>query len=405
MRIANLVALYWICTLVAGIVGYVFVDRADHTFYDIVPGATLYVNSIAAHVVSALGLAVGCAIASVKGRYSPITSSIHEVVLIADSSLFRNVALVLCGFAFISDITAYGFNDLLTRNYYLPAIGTAAILGQLFAIVGILFAALLVCSPLPTSRRIGYVISIILILLSFAKGSRFAVLGLALLIFFPIVARNQRISMKQWLVCIGALIGLAPLLHAVLYFRSDVSYGAFAYASNFGAAISTMFEQNFQAGWELLLNLTFSVPVVEVTIARGPHTLSDLLISISPLPGEWAGWYDINLYRRISEFIPYSAIGELYGFSPFFCFAYMGIVGTILTYCERTVAFAVGARKALLLVVLIMMGILFALLAPQYNLRSSTRSIYYLLAFFATLTVLSSIGNPRPSYHIDPRPR
>lgn len=392
MHISLACGFLWISFCLVGYIVYGVFDRGDGTFYDISPSDVTYTASTLAHFISAIFLVFGAYLTNRSFAFykklNPI-QVLRENIDSSDDSLLRVMTVFAAAASVLSSLSAYGLDDLLYRSYYLPEVGVATTIAQLTGILSTLLASILACRSNRSAKLLAAVCYICGFLMVFSKGSRYAVISILIYQFLPLFMQRGR-SLIYVVINVIVTVSLAYILmHSSLYFRTDFQYGLLPYVNNLGDAISSMSDDNFQSVWDNFLNVTFSLPVTQVTIEAGGHNFSSMLIALNPMPGELAGWYQIADEKRVSDFIPFSAIGELYGFSPFLLMLYMLCVGVVFSIVENELNCSHDRLKLFLTLFVFAFVLLFSLLVLQYNLRNSTRMIYYLSAVLFLNRLLS----------------
>jgi hypothetical protein len=158
-----------------------------------------------------------------------------------------------------------------------------------------------------------------------------------------------------------------------------------------------------------LLNTFYGFPLTAY-VASAPHLpLSYFLTSVSPLPGSLTSWYEINAQMRVNAYIPYNAIGELLNYGWYIAVLVSFLLGAVLTAIDVDIRRRLRQREYLLPTVYIGLTVLFLLSTTQYNLRSSTRLLYYMMAIsflawmFRALRPVGQRGNGQAAER--PRPR
>lgn len=395
MYISFFISALWAVFAVIGFVVYGVYDRGDGTFYDLRVEDDFFVSSMIAHVFAAVFLPFG----AVFFKRISDSSVKNPLQLLREDSMNTSDSIVLIATIFstvvclISNIGAYGIDGLIYRTYYIPDADGYVIVAQLTGVLATLLASILACRQSPPLRLISLVCFVIAFLLIFAKGSRYAVVALLIYYSLPyLVSGNNKSKpfsavFKTIFVCFIAYF----LMHASLYFRSDSQYGLAPYFFKLGEAFDSLSDDEYKSVWDSFLNVTFSLPVTEVTISSAIHEWSHIYIAISPFSGDFAGWYDIAPSRRISEEIPYSALGELYGYSPLALIFYMFSVGAVFSMVEHELNWSNKRVRGFLVLFTFGFCLLFALFTLQYNLRSATRMIYYLLAVLFFNRIFSKI--------------
>lgn len=350
-------------------------------------------SSMFAHLVAISGMAFGSVLAD---KFFPLNASIFDHISRTIEGFSKGpfvfATVVLCLLSVIGHLSAYGWEGLLLRKYYIADADGWSILAQISNVLGVLFSAVLLSGEKKAIKYVGFFTGVVLVFLAFAKGSRYAVLSIGLLVIFPALIRpSGKFKARHVLYIFLTLVFMGPMLHAMLYFRQEDTYGVLAYVSGAQDAFSSLLEDDAQAIWNLLFNVGLSIPVTQVTIELGPHKISDFLISISPLGGDAAGWYEIARYRRYSEDVPYSAMGELFGISPVVCFVYMVIAACLFGYLELLALRTRGEMRLVGVTAIIMFGLLFSLFVLQYNLRNATRLLYYTALIVASIYGVSKL--------------
>lgn len=108
-------------------------------------------------------------------------------------------------------------------------------------------------------------------------------------------------------------------------------------------------------------------------------TLSDLFISLNPMPGTMAGWYDIAHRMALGKNIPYTSIGQLSAF-PIIFYCYYTILGYIFSYIESFIIRLILNNKEYQAILLYLITIMYIPFSFEYTLRQAHRFVYYSLA-------------------------
>lgn len=239
-----------------------------------------------------------------------------------------------------------------------------------------------------TRRGITRVYSLVL-LLAFvgyfvSMGTRRLALVPLLLLMAFVISKKGKVGVATVVVAGAIALLLLPL---PLYFRGQWAHGLAPYLSSlasFQLSPSVVAESfnNFLAGFKITAMTAFLQPSIPADV---------LWVSINPVSGEGAGWYEISQTLRINRYTPYSAVGELINYGPatfVSMFAILGLtLGFIQRFNDRLLADPLGRFVAIIALGLIF---IFVIQSAQYNLRSDVRYIY--LALGAQLTGLLIIG-------------
>lgn len=394
----RLLGAYWIVVCLVGVFCFVAIPDLDNTFYDLRADDSLYVSSVLAHVFAALSLFFGFFSFVKKKNFVPL-----GMEKITQDALFHlSGRLYLIGVVSITTISvsaylaSFGWSDLVRRDYYLADNDSVLpVIAQLTSIIGIVAASMLIASHSIASRYIGAICAVCLTIFMFGKGSRFAVFGVAAVGVSPMFSwGGAYLRSFRWPFAIVWLLLCLPLIHALIYFRAFGEYGIEPYLTRLPEALSAFSDDGYKFFWLLLGNLAFSLPVTEVTISMH-HSFEHMFVELNPLPGSLVGWANIGPTRRISLEVPYSLIGELYGYSPFLLLGYMWVVGYIFAWVESLYSEIVHEFRAVYFMVYCAFSLLFGMLALQYNLRDGTRIIYYMLLLCCLIYFISSTQKGR----------
>jgi hypothetical protein len=207
----------------------------------------------------------------------------------------------------------------------------------------------------------------------FSFGSRRLALIPILIALGMFIAKNTRATRLGLPVGAVATIALMPV---PLMLRGSTSHGILPY-------IERMSKYSLdQADWLAILNnVLVSFPIIgSSAFGIAKLQVSDLLISLNPVSGDAAGWYDIAPRLRLNGNTPMAAIGELgnVGWVPVVVFSIA--IGITLAWVELAVRWHIVSGLPIVAALLVGLCGLFALQMMQYNLRSAFRMLVYLLA-------------------------
>lgn len=221
---------------------------------------------------------------------------------------------------------------------------------------------------------------------------RLALLPLLVLLAFAISRRGQIRLIPLVVAVVVSLLMLALPLH----FRGQETHGLIPYLGSLSTfdltpeLMATSFN-NFLAGFKITAMTAYGQPSIPLDV---------LWVSITPLEGGAAGWYEVARSLRINQFTPYSAIGELmnYGWPVFI--AMMTALGLILGLIQRVndvlLRDTLGRFVAITTLGLVF---IFTIQSAQYNLRSDLRYIYFALGVQAIGIVLLRTRRALESKH------
>lgn len=217
----------------------------------------------------------------------------------------------------------------------------------------------------------------------FSLGSR----RLALLaIVFAIGAVLARPDKWKRYIFPAAIVAFL-LLPIPLFLRGTAEHGLIPYLSALGA---------FDAGavdWRSTLNnVLISFPITGATVYQtgGMIPMEYFWISLNPLPGSVAGFYDLPVNLGLNRFTPFSTIGEVWNRGPEVAIFFWLVIGVVLIWLEGQVGRWVNSKYSFVGLGLVVLSALFALTCLQYNLRASGRMLVYAIAIAVAAAVFLS---------------
>ena len=222
----------------------------------------------------------------------------------------------------------------------------------------------------------------------FALGSRRMTLIPLLLAAGALAAtRSRRAKMAVGFGAAASLL-LSPL---PLYLRGLSSHGLIPYAQAVPDYLRQPFDYKSTA---LSILVTFAL-VGTVAYVVAPIPAADFGSSLSPLPGAYTGWYDIQPNHTLNPFTPYVALGELGNSGLLAVIAYCLVVGALLAYFDYRVRVFLSAGRQLAALALVGFSGLFMLFSLEYFLRTASRFLYYAILFDIAIRVLGRMRTDR----------
>ncbi len=293
------------------------------------------------------------------------------------------LVVALVPFALIFAGTAGDLGVLLNRTYYLASLQANQQLfgfgANLALAVTLLAGYVWSASTAWTKRATSVAVALLYFILFFSLGSRS--LAMAPIVFaMGAYATSPTSKRLKTLLLISVGVGLI-LLPLPLSLRLMDAHGLIPYLSNL-APDSPAVDVGAAS---LLLNLLQSVPTVAVTAFKEPAL--PLWVSLNPLPGNVAGWYAVSDAYRLNVNAPYPALGELANRSVLVVATYFAVAGFVLARTDLAIRRLMARGHQLYALLLVAVSGLFAVFSLQYNLRTTTRFLYYLTA----LTLLAAI--------------
>lgn len=338
--------------------------------------STFVLMSIAAASVLAGGLLTAYGLPRI-----PRTAAAFKVELPSSSYGW----LLLGSFVPLAVLIGSRGTDVLSRPYYIAEAvqdgGIAGLAGQL-AIAATIALGYLIAAAKGGARFLSLMILASYIAFFFGSGSRRLAMIPILVMVGVFLARRTR--MTGLLLAASAALSLY-LIRLPLYLRALPEHGILPYLEHF----SGFFE--YGVGWDSIgRNVLISFGIIGATAYQQPAIDRDVFwTSINPATGSAAGWYEYADQMRINIYTPYAGIGELGNHGMAYVVLYCFAAGIILALGDRAVIRFMERGHGVLSLALVGLAGLFYLYSVQYNLRSSTRMLFYGIAAGIVLELIS----------------
>jgi len=248
----------------------------------------------------------------------------------------------------------------------------------------------------------------VFVLMDFATASR--ALALIPLLFLLAYWLTRGRAPRMGLVLAGGLMSLV-LLSAGLFLRGTSDHGLVGYANTVLERPGEVASAEFP---HVAANLLMGFPLAGYVIAEGANVDSDALwTSLNPLPRSQLET-DPTVDLRVVDYMPYSSVGILGRLGVLVGVAYFVGLGMCLAWLwtigNRTTAGATIARP-----VLVGVTVVIALMAVQYQLRTTTRIATLALVGIPAMMVIlrqrdrgrapePGSTSPRPTLRLGSRP-
>lgn len=369
LRPTSFLPLYFAFTLTIGILGFNVYDFAYGMPFKLGDSLGIEAFETAALIIfiSIIGYSIGCSVMHRKGIR--VNLSVRKIKK-KDRSLF--VKIFYISFPAYLLLTSYGIPELISRQNYIPDNI------QAFKFMGLLMMLLLVINlrEITQSKILISLTYAVYTVILFGYATRWlALLPLANLLSLMLYDRTKPLGLFTILTSI-LLCFLANVV--VIQIRSIGVHGIVPYFNH-------LYSNGIE--FELLviaLNYitAFSYSLTAYLSTTISYSAEYFWISINPMLGSMAGWPEIADELRVNKFVPYNAISELAAMGYGVLFAYFFIAGATLKVIENKF---LTINIFCTIFVFVTVGLLATQLF-QYNLRSATRGIYYLLLFYLAIT-------------------
>ena len=288
------------------------------------------------------------------------------------------VARILLLLIVILFLITYG-KDIFYRDEYLPDTNRA--LTILIKILSFIEVVILGIAFNRYKRKSLFYFSV-LILISIGTGSRAVFLFYFIYITIMFISNGNSLKNKTYFA-LNVFFSLFFLAY-IMGLRELESHGIIPY---FKSVVTS--DQDFIKAFifNIYYSLIYGVFVTIKTIQESKFDWNIIWISINPLPGKLAGWYDYANDMRINIYAPFSLHGRVFRMGMLFTVVYFLISGIIFSYMEKKVRIFLNEGKRLLAFTLILLLTLHIIYGFEYNMRAAIRYIYYAL-FLIIITEL-----------------
>jgi hypothetical protein len=291
----------------------------------------------------------------------------------------------------LSYALAFGINNLILREEYISVDSNITnnfflSLNNVINLIGFLAIGWISVQATGFHKFAVFFTFLLSLVIYFSDGSR--TFGLGVLLFFVgrLVEERSRTNM---MLLVFSLPIANLFTNIIVSFRNGPQHGLIGHLSQI---LSYNFKNSGSYFESTLPSSSFAITGHTAVIAN-QIPMQNFFIEMNPLPGGLTGWYFIAPSMRFNYYTPYTTIGELYNYGPFLLFSFFALLGfTSSRYLLfRSSKFSLGSN--VLEQVNVGSLFLFALLALQYNLRSSMRILYLALL----LNILIFFWNRRKS--------
>lgn len=264
----------------------------------------------------------------------------------------------------------FGVEGFYERNVYIPQYNKVLEISRvLFTLLTVVLIALL----FQKYKKISIFLMFTLILFEFSTGSRKILIYLVLYLIITLPYWKEKLKILKLSLYI---LLVTIFISIVLTFRDGNSHGFYPYfikLIDFNI-LSLLSEIYFLFYYIFIFGFNITIHTVSLELA----SLNTLLISINPLPGGLIGWEEISKQLKVNKFSPTNLYGELYTLGYFMNIVFFFILGNVFYIFER---FQRNLYHKSLLVsnIILFMILFFTILSYEYQLRSATRFLYYLV--------------------------
>ncbi|MCX6082316.1 MAG: hypothetical protein NTW32_22540 [Chloroflexi bacterium] len=282
--------------------------------------------------------------------------------------LFASVNLFIIAQALL--FLSYKDSGVLYRSEYIPAnlsIGYA---------IAMQIANLALIVSLSQLHRYNKGLSLLLfsitVFLNISTGSRKLLIYILLyaILLFVQSKRDLRASINLFL---SLTFSIVVLLYTI-QLRALDNHGLMPYLQFIPDSIQNF---GYQAYFVIYYFFIYGFFVTAQTQNSLAINWSTILIGINPIFGNLAGWYKIADQMRLNIYAPFSLYGEIFAMGWETTLAFFLTIGFFFGSFEYHIRHSYSQGKYLSGHIIYFLCVMFSIYAYEYNLRSSTRYIYY----------------------------
>ena len=267
-------------------------------------------------------------------------------------------------------LTTYG-KEIFIRLDYLPKTNrTLIIVIKILSFIEVILLGIIYSKNELISRTYFF----LLILISIGTGSR-AVFLFFLVYFCIIFISLGNTLLNKAKFSFNVLLSLVFLSY-LMQFRRLETHGIIPYLQSVATSGDSFLEDFY---FNIYYSLIFGVFVTIKTVQEAQPDWNILFVSLNPLPGVLAGWYNYADDMRLNIFAPYSLHGRIFKMGTVFSIVYFFITGLIFSFMENKIRIFLNEGKRALAFIITLLLILHIVYGFEYNLRAAFRYIYYAL--------------------------
>lgn len=279
-------------------------------------------------------------------------------------------------------IIAYG-KEIFYREDYLSenTIGGLVILIKLLSFIEVILLGV----TYKTHKLLSILFFTILFVFSIGTGSRAVIIFL--LIFFVLIFLSNGNNLKNKLSFLFNLFLTFLFLGVLMDFRSLESHGIIPY-------VASLFEEDSgtrDSFFNFYYSFIFGVFATIDTLKKATPDWEVVFISLNPMPGSMAGWYNLAKDMRLNIYAPFTLHGRVFVTGYFFTFVYFFFTGVIFSFFDKTIRNYLKDKKRGLPFILTILTLLHIIYAFEYNMRSAVRYIYYALFILFVIYVVKRL--------------
>lgn len=288
----------------------------------------------------------------------------------------KKIAIVLFFVIIAMYFITYG-KGILIRKEYLPETNRGlTIIIKILSFVEVIILGLIY----KKQKLVSGLCFSLLILISIGTGSRSVFLFFLVFISLVFISNGNTLLNK---VRFSIHLTFSFLFLAyIMQLRGLDSHGVIPYLKSINSNSGDFYRSFF---FNVYYSFNYGVFVTIKTIQKAQLDWNIIWVSVNPLPGKVAGWYDYAEDMRINIYAPYSLHGRVFKMGLIFTISYFFITGLIFSFFEKKIRTLLENKKRVLSFIIILILMLHVVYAFEYNMRAAIRYLYY--AYFILIFV------------------
>lgn len=185
----------------------------------------------------------------------------------------------------------------------------------------------------------------------------------------------------------GAVLGALTLVSVLQLRGSDIGHGLLPYLQLVTSGEVTLGSERWMSA---VLNLMATIPITYLSSTVDvPDNLTS--VSLNPLPGELAGWYEISSSQALFRAVPTNAYGQMAAMEWTQGIVCIFLIATLMSGSAIVRSYGIPAVRMPLMFFSTTMTLLTSILFMQYSIRTGTRWLWLALGVTVMVSVLSRL--------------
>lgn len=389
-----------------GVAGYLYyrsVEGVADVANALPDGAREFNAAAGIFAIASLSITGGAMLGAIRRRHVREIAVDGESPVDLPSALARVPTvpvLVTSTIPIILTVLGTGPAELISRAHYLDTAGPLwmVTLSDVLAPLGVAGASMVLFGKrTPVGRLLAGLLLLAYVAVLLARDTRRLALVPLIMLALYIAQRGGR-ARRMVPVALAAIFATFVVLQLQLALREQVSTaGLGPYVAALIQNPTLILGSSVSA---VVGNVLYSVPLTGFVATDVPSLPAGALVtSLSPLPGDMTNWPVIAPLLRVSIYTPFSSLGELALQGTLVSVLYFSFVGYLATRLQVLGARLHGLRSSAMQLALGGLIAVFSVSALQYNLRSSTRYIWYAFGLYLVLRFVPVLKRGRPRSH------